>query len=125
MSARGSVTQSLLRSTLSLAAAKIIELPPTVPLNAVDMAHSLRKEEREFSYFTSLAIKTLGRFINPKILPVREVGVDVAQFVKDKGIDIMVIFSRRETGFYSFLTKDEYDIVSKSPCFVIVTLPGV
>ncbi|MGP8057752.1 MAG: hypothetical protein ACLP9K_09165 [Nitrososphaerales archaeon] len=35
------------------------------------------------------------------------------------------LFGKRETGFYSSLTKDEYDIVSKSPCVVIVTLPGV
>ncbi len=35
------------------------------------------------------------------------------------------MFSGRETGFYSFLTKDEYEIVSKSPCVVIVTLPSV
>ena len=119
------LTSSASVADVEITAAKIIELPPTVPLDAVDMVHSLRKEEREFSYFTSLAIKTLGRFINPKILPVREVGSDVARFVRDKGIDIMVIFSRKETGFHSFLTKDEYDIVSKSPCVVIVTLPGV
>lgn len=118
------LTSSASVADVEITAAKIIELPPTVPLDAIDMVHSLRKEEREFSYFTSLAIKTLGRFINPKILPVREVGSDVAQFVRDKGIDVIVMFSGRETGFYSFLTKDEYDIVSKSPCIVIVTVPG-
>ncbi|MGD0476680.1 MAG: universal stress protein [Nitrososphaerales archaeon] len=118
------LTSSASVADVEITAAKIIELPPTVPLDAVDIVHSLRKEEKEFSYFTSLAIKTLGRFINPKILPVREVGGDVARFVRDESIDIMVIFSRRETGFHSFLTKDEYDIVSRSLCVVIVTLPG-
>ncbi len=118
------LTSSASAADVEITAAKIIELPPTVPLDAVDMVQSLRKEEREFSYFTSFAIKTLGRFINPKILPVREVGSGVAQFVRDKGIDVLVMFSRRGTGFYSFLTKDEYEIVSKSPCVVIVTLPS-
>jgi nucleotide-binding universal stress UspA family protein len=118
------LTSSASAADVEITAAKVIELPPTVPLDAVDMVYSLRKEEREFSYFTSLAIKTLGRFINPKIIPVREVGADVAQFVKDKSIDVIVMFSKRETGFYSFLTKDEYEIVSKSPCVVIVTIPG-
>lgn len=119
------LTSSASAADVEIAAAKIIELPPTVPLDAVDMAYSLRKEEREFSHFTSFAIKTLGRLINAKILPVREVGTDVAQYVKDKGIDVLVMFSGRETGFYSFLTRDEYEIVSKSPCVVIVTLPAV
>ena len=35
----------------------------------------------------------------------------------------MVMFSKRETGFYSFLTKDEYEVVRNSPCVVIVTVP--
>lgn len=118
------LTSSASVADVEITAAKVIELPPTVPLDAIEMALPLRKEERDFSIFTSLAIKTLGRFINPKILPVREVGGDVAQFIKDKGIDILVIFSKRETGFYSFLTKDEYEIVRKSPCVVIVTEPA-
>jgi len=118
------LTSSASVADVEITAAKIIELPPTVPLDAIDMVQSLKQEERDFSYFTSLAIKALGRFINPKILPVRDAGIDVAQFVRDKGMDVIVMYSSRETGFYSFLTKDEYEIVSKSPCIVLVTLPG-
>ncbi len=118
------LTSSASVADVEITAAKIIELPHTLPLDAIDTVQSLRKEEREFSYFTSLAIKTLGRFINPKILAVRETGNDVSEFVREKGIDVVVMYSTRETGFYSFLTKDEYEIVSKSPCVVLVTLPG-
>lgn len=118
------LTSSASVADVEITAAKIFSLPPTVPLDAVDMAMPLRKEEREFSLFTSFAIKTLGRLISPKILPVREVGNDVAQFIKDKKIDVLVMFSNRETGFYSFLTRDEYEIVRKSPCVVIVTVPS-
>lgn len=118
------LTSSASVADVEITAAKIFSLPPTIPLDAVEMAMPLRQEERDFSSFTSLAIKTLGRFINPKILPVREVGSDVAQFIKDRQIDILVMFSNRETGFYSFLTKDEYEIVRKSPCVVIVTVPS-
>ena len=118
------LTSSASVADVEITAAKVIELPPTLPLDAIEMALPLRQEERDFSIFTSLAIKTLGRFINPKILPVREVGADVAQFIKDKGIDVLVMFSKRETGFYSFLTKDEYEIVRRSPCVVIVTEPA-
>jgi nucleotide-binding universal stress UspA family protein len=118
------LTSSASSADVEITAAKIIELPPTVPLDAIDMVNSLKKEERDFSFFTSLAIKTLGRLINPKILPVREVGVDVANYVRDRDVDVLVMFSKRETGFYSFLTRDEYEIVRKSPCVVIVTLPS-
>ena len=118
------LTSSASVADVEITAAKIFSLPPTVPLDAVEMAFPLRKEEREFSSFTSFAIKTLGRLINPKILPVREVGNDVARFIKDKRIDVLVMFSNRETGFYSFLTRDEYEIVRRSPCVVIVTVPS-
>ncbi len=117
------LTSSASVADVEITAAKIFSLPPTLPLDAVEVARPLRQEERDFSYFTSLAIKTLGRFINPKILPVREVGGDVAEFIKEKGVDVLVMFSGRETGFYSFLTKDEYEIVKRSPCVVIVTVP--
>lgn len=118
------LTSSASVADVEITAAKIFVLPRTVPLDAVEMAQPLRKEEREFSSFTSFAIKTLGRLINPKLLPVREVGGDVAQFIKDRQIDVLVIFSKRETGFYSFLTKDEYEVVRSSPCVVIVTVPS-
>ncbi len=117
------LTSSASAADVEITAAKIIELPPTLPLDAVDTALPLRQEERDFSTFTSLAIKTLGRLINAKILPVREVGNDVARFVKDRQVDVLVMYSGRETGFYSFLTKDEYEVVRKSPCVVLVTLP--
>ena len=117
------LTSSASVADVEITAAKIFSLPPTVPLDAVEMAFPLRKEERDFSSFTSLAIKTLGRLISPKILPVREVGNDVAQFIREKKVDVLVMYSNRETGFYSFLTKDEYEIVRKSPCVVIVTVP--
>lgn len=117
------LTSSASVADVEITAAKIFVLPRTVPLDAVDVAFPLKKEERNFSLFTSFAIKTLGRLITPKILPVREVGNDVARFVEDNQVDVLVIFSKRETGFYSFLTRDEYEIVRKSPCVVIVTVP--
>jgi nucleotide-binding universal stress UspA family protein len=116
------LTSSASVPDVEITVAKIFELPPTLPLDAIDVSHALRKEERDFSYFTSLAIKALGRFFNPKIVSVRDVGDDLGSYVREQAIDVMVMFSRRETGYHGFLTNDEYDIVSKSPCIVLVTL---
>jgi nucleotide-binding universal stress UspA family protein len=118
------LTSSASVADVEITAAKIFKLPPTLPLDAIEMARPLREEERDFSSFTSFAIKTLGRLVNPKILPVREIGNDVAHFIKDKEVDVLVMFSDRETGFYSFLTKDEYEIVRKSPCVAVVAVPA-
>lgn len=117
------LTSSASSPEVELTAVKVITLPPTVPLDAIEASKALRKEEKEFSYFTSLAIRGLGRLFTPKILPVREVGDDVAKFARERGIDLIVMYSTRGTGFHGFLTKDEYEIVSKAPCVVLVTLP--
>ena len=117
------LTSSASSVDVEITAAKIIELPQTLPLDAFEVAQPLRKEEREFSSFTSFAIKSLGRLINAKILPVRDIGEDVANYIRENKIDMLVMFSKRETGFYGFLTKDEYEIVRKSPCVVVVTEP--
>jgi nucleotide-binding universal stress UspA family protein len=116
------LTSSASVPEVEIIVAKIVELPPTVPLDAVEMSQSLKRDERDFSFFTSTAIKSLGRLFTPKILPVREVGNDVSQFITDRGIDLVVMYSARETGFHGFLTKDEYEIVSSSPSIVLVTL---
>jgi nucleotide-binding universal stress UspA family protein len=117
------LTSSASSPEVEMIAAKVIPLPPTLPLEAVTTLKEIRREEREFSLFTSLAISSLGRLFNPRLLPVRDVGDDVASFAREKGIDLIVMYSSRRTGFYSFLTKEEYEIVSKSPCVVLVTLP--
>ncbi len=117
------LTSSASSPEVEMIAAKVIPLPPTLPLEAVATLNELKKEEKEFSLFTSMAISSLGRFFNPKILPVRDIGSDVASFVRERGIDLIVMHSSRRTGFYSFFTRDEYEIVSRSPCVVLVTLP--
>ena len=119
------LTSSASSPEVEIIAAKVITLPQTLPLEAVATLKELRKEEKEFSLFTSMAISSLGRFFSPKILPVRDAGKDIADFVRSLGIDLTVMYSSRATGFYSFLTKDEYEIVSRSPCVVLVVLPDI
>src|SRR5207245_4784433 len=45
---------------------KIIELPPTLTLDAIDLSQPLKWQEREISYLTRLPITALGRSANPK-----------------------------------------------------------
>jgi hypothetical protein len=52
-------------------------------------------------------------------------GKDVLNYTKEKGVDVIVMYSDKKTGFYNFLTKNEYEIVSEAPCVVLVTLPAV
>jgi nucleotide-binding universal stress UspA family protein len=118
------LTSSASAPDVEIFVAKVIQLPSTVPLDAVDVADVLKREEKDFSYFAAEAIKSLGRTFSPRVLPVREIGEGVHQFVKEKGVDVMVMLSDRKTGFSGFFTKDEYEIVKDAPCVVLVTLPG-
>lgn len=116
------LTSSASSPEVEMIVTKIIPLPQTLPLEAVT-SKDLKREEKDFSLFTSLAISSLGRLFTPRLLPVRSVGDDVSSFAKENNIDLIIMYCSRRTGFYSFLTKDEYEIVRKSPCIVLVTLP--
>ena len=118
------LTSSASVPDVEIVAAKIIQLPPTVPLDALEMQDTFKKDEKEFSFLTTQAIRSLGRPVTPILFPVREIGDDILDYLRAKGMDVVVMYSKKQTGFYSFLTKNEYDIVSKAPCIVLVVLPG-
>jgi nucleotide-binding universal stress UspA family protein len=118
------LTSSASVPDVEIVAAKIVQLPRTVPLDALEMESRFNKDEKEFSFLTTQAIRSLGRPVAPIFFPVREIGEDIPNYLKAKGIDVVVMYSKKQTGFYSFLTKNEYDIVSNAPCVVLVVLPG-
>ncbi len=119
------IVASALTSTASspdieIIAAGIIEIPPTLPLEAATTSSEMRDAERSFSLMVSTAIKSLGKLFSPRILPVRDVGFDVAEYSKDEGIDMIILYSSGRSGYGKLLKKAEYEIVKKAPCICLV-----
>ncbi|MBI2185001.1 MAG: universal stress protein [Thaumarchaeota archaeon] len=106
-----------------LVVARVVTLPLTTPLDAVDFSKSLGELEQRFSNEVADSIKSLGRLFIPKILPVREVGEDLKGYAQEIGADAMILWSDKPSGFHKLLTRDEYEVVKRTPCVVIVAFP--
>ncbi len=117
----GALTSSASVPNVEILVTKIVQLPPSVPLDAVNVPEIFRREEQEFSSAIGSYIQSLGRFLTPRILPVRRIGQDVATYATDLGVD-MIILSSRKTGHRSLLPKNGYEIVSRAPCISLVVV---
>jgi nucleotide-binding universal stress UspA family protein len=123
------IIASALTSTASapdieIIVAGIVEIPPTLPLEAVTTSSEMKDVERSFSLMVSTAIKSLGKLFSPRMLPVRDIGFDVAEYSKDEGIDIIIIYTSGRSGYGKLLKKAEYEIVKKAPCICLVMFPA-
>ncbi len=115
------LTSSASTPDVELIVVRVVPMPPTIPLDAVEVADILRKEEQEFSLTVSDYIRATGRFFSPRMVAVRHVGEDVASFAKDNKADLILLQGDRGSGGYrSFMKSEKYEIVSKSPCVVLV-----
>jgi len=119
------LTSSATAPHVELEAARIIVLPRTIPLEAVHLSNTLRREEREFSLRISNYIQFLGRLFIPLIYPVRNPGEEISSHAREEGIDIIIMSGRRPVRFMGLLTRWKYDVVRKAPCIVVVIFPAM
>lgn len=117
------LTSSASTAHAEIIAVRIIEIPPTLPLDAIRTSDEMREAERTFSLMVSTAIKSLGRLFSPRILPVRDIGHDVAEYAKDQVTHIIILYSSGRSGYGKLLKKAEYEIVRRAPCVSLVMFP--
>lgn len=117
------LTSSAAVPHVELTTARVIELPPTTPLDAIETSSSLRALEKSFSAKISELIQGSGRLFLPRIFAVRDVGSELSQYAKDAGIDLIVMACSRPPKFKGLLGRSEYELVKKSPCIVLVIVP--
>lgn len=116
-------TSSLSAPSCELIAVNVLKLPEATPIDATERSKVFSAIEREFAYKVALAIQSLGRLFTPRILPVRDVGRDVAVFASDEGVELIIIGCDKPSKLSPVLTKDEYAIVKKAGCVVLVVIP--
>jgi len=116
-------TSSLSAPNCELIAVNVIEIPEATPIDATERSKVFRLIEREFAHNVALAITSIGRLFTPRILPVRDVGRDVASFALDEGVELIIMGSNKPGRLGPVLTKDEYAVVKKAGCVVLVVFP--
>jgi len=116
-------TSSLSAPSCELLAVNVLKLPEATPIDAVERSKVFRAIEREFAHEVASAIASLGRLFTPRILPVRDVGRDVATFTSDEGVELIIMGSNKPSRLGPVLTKDEYAIVKRVGCVALIVIP--
>lgn len=115
------LTSSASTPNVEVIVIRVVPMPPTIPLDAMEVADILRSEEQDFSLKISTYIQGLGRFFSPRMVAVRQVGEEVASFAKENKVDLIILQGDRSSGGYrSFTRSEKYSIVSKAHCITLV-----
>ncbi|MEM3403181.1 MAG: universal stress protein [Nitrososphaeria archaeon] len=115
------LTSSASTSDAEIRVMKIVELPPTIPLDEVAESKEFKKAGRVFTRSVGEYIGLVGRPLTPLILPVRE-AEDVINYISDNDIDILLL-SVSKPRFRNLLGKKEYGTVKKAPVVTLVVVP--
>jgi len=110
---------------VDIVAAKVVEMPQIVPLYSIYKPDSLINADKELAALKSLPKWAIIRRIRPMVLLVRETGRDLAQFAKERSVDLVILdgaWSQKNNGY---LGKKERSIAVKVQCTIVILLPPV
>jgi hypothetical protein len=118
------LTSSASTPDYELLVIRVVNMPLTTSMDAIESTRFFHKVEANFSQKIAVAIGSLGRLFSPKLLAVRDVGVDVANYAKETGTDMIIMESNKPSRFGPMMTKDEYAIIRRAPCITLVVFPA-
>ena len=110
---------------INIVAAKVIEMPPIVPIYSIYKPESLVNADKELASWRSLPGWAFLRRVRPLVLLVRETGRDLAYFAQERGMEVIIINGDRSLGRTGYLPKKERFLALRANCMVIVILPGL
>lgn len=117
------LTSSASMPDCELVVTRVLNIPLTTSMDAIESTKFFRKIENSFSKKIAVVISSLGKLLSPKLLAVRDVGVDVAEYAKETGVDLIVMESNKPGRLGPMMTRDEYAIIRRAPCITLVVFP--
>ncbi|HKW43611.1 MAG TPA: hypothetical protein VJP06_05425, partial [Thermoplasmata archaeon] len=107
---------------VDVVAARVIEMPPIVPMYSTYRPEALVDTTKELSFLDALRNRSLFRALTANVLLVRDIGRDVVDFATERDVDVIVIPAFRGYGRHDFLTKEKREIVQRARCTVVVVV---
>ena len=117
-------TSTISSPDCELIAGRVLRVPVATPLHALEYSKLFKVIEKVFAEQMALAIKSLGRLFTPRILAVRDIGQGVTDFTNQEGVEILILESEQPGRIGPAMTREEYAIVKKTPCIVLVMIPN-
>ncbi len=109
---------------VDVVAAKVVKIPPIVPLYSTYRPESLVDKDHELSFLKSLRARPIMRLLTPKVLVVRDIGRDLAEFAEEREIEGILMAGRWEEARHGFVSKDEREAARRAKGTVVVVLPS-
>jgi magnesium-transporting ATPase (P-type) len=119
----GALTSSAKIPDVDVVAAKVIKIPPTIPLYSTYRPESLVDTERELSFLRSVSGLPVFRTLSAKVLLVRDVSRDLVEFAKERRADMILFRGDWNAIRRGFLTEKERRIAANAPSYVLLMLP--
>lgn len=109
---------------VDVVAARVIQVPPIVPLYSTYRPESLVDKERELSFLRAIRNLASLRFLRTSIVMVREVGRDLVDFASERDVDTIILRGDWQLRRHGFLSKPEREIAMRARCTVLIALPS-
>ncbi|MDD4308420.1 MAG: cation-transporting P-type ATPase [Thermoplasmata archaeon] len=119
------LSQNPMIPDVDVIAAKVVEMPAITPLYSIYRADSLIDKEKELSFLRMLRGLPLLKTIHSKVLLVHNTVRDLASFIEDRKVDIVLMGGDWSAKRHGFITTEEREIVARTQCTVAVTLPPI
>ncbi len=105
---------------VDVVAARVIRIPPSVPLYSTYRAESLVDEAKEMSFLSVLARRPLSRVLTPRLLLVRDVARDIVDFADQRDVEVIIVHAGPRARAHRLLAKEEREIARSARCTVVV-----
>jgi Ca2+-transporting ATPase len=119
----GALTSSSRVPDVDVVAAKVIKIPPTIPLYSTYRPESLVDTDRELSFLKPVSGLPILRRLSARVLLVRDVSRDLVEFAEQRRVDMILFRGDWAAGRRGFLTKNERRIAANARSYVLVLLP--
>jgi magnesium-transporting ATPase (P-type) len=118
----GALTSASHIPDVDVVAARVIRMPPTVPLYSTFRPESLVDSDGELSFLKALSGLPLLRRLSSRVLLVRDTAKDLVSFADERRVDLIVLKGDWAASRHGFLAKTERRIAAKASSYVAVLL---
>jgi hypothetical protein len=120
----GALTASSHIPDIDVVAAKVIRIPPTIPLYSTYRPESLVDSRTELSFLRTIGGLPVLRRLTPRVLLVRDIARDLLDFAESRRVDLMMFEGDWVASRHGFLHKKERKVAARATSIVVVLLPA-
>ncbi len=120
----GALTASSRIPDVDVVAAKVIKMPPSVPLYSTYRTESLVEAEEELSFLKAFRGLPLLRRLSSEVVLVRNVTRDLLEFIQEHRTELVLFAGDSENIGHGFLTKKELSVAARAGCTVAILIPS-